>query len=228
MKLYKGNYYPRIGRPYTPFPEEYHQVFYSLVNAIRITFKMLMEIFQTVEPSKENQHTYGHNIRNLLLIICTEIENSWTGILKANNYPCNSTLSTNDYVKLLPVMKLDDYKYILYPYRTAYPDEICPFGKWSREKPTQSLEWYVAYNKTKHYRENNFHEANLQNVINAAAGLFSLGFAQFGTHEFGNEIYASYANIPFKEISSPNWKSEEKYIPASGNVEWKAINYPFS
>jgi hypothetical protein len=41
-----------------------------------------------------------------MLLACTEVECQWRSVLEANDYP-GTRFTTNDYVKLLSVMRLD-------------------------------------------------------------------------------------------------------------------------
>ena len=51
-----------------------------------------------------------------------------------------------------------------------YP--IDPLIPWSAWKGTVNPEWWKSYNDVKHKRHLNFRKANLENVLNAVAGLF--------------------------------------------------------
>jgi hypothetical protein len=51
-----------------------------------------------------------------------------------------------------------------------YGLDLRPWVNWS-EKKTPPF-WWTAYNKTKHERNAQYHRANLQNALNAVAGLF--------------------------------------------------------
>jgi hypothetical protein len=44
----------------------------------------LGRICQTVHPEPGTFKTYGHDIRNLLILACTEVEAHWRGVLEAN------------------------------------------------------------------------------------------------------------------------------------------------
>ena len=86
------------------------------------------KIFRTVFPSIENQNAFGFDIRNILILSCTEFETQFVGILNANNItPQNKYPNTNDYVKLKNILKLSDYeiKFNLYPDLPTYS----PFKK---------------------------------------------------------------------------------------------------
>ena len=44
-----------------------------------------------------------------------------------------------------------------------------------------SPDWYAAYNAVKHNREENLEQANLENCMNAVAGILVLLYSQFGS-----------------------------------------------
>ena len=47
---------------------------------------------------------------------------------------------------------------------------LTPWEEW--EKPNGVPLWWTAYNKTKHWRNAEYHRASLENMLNAVAGLF--------------------------------------------------------
>ena len=120
---------------------------------------------------------YGHHIRNLLILAATEFEAQCVGILHANNvHSIGNHFNTNDYVKLLEAMRLNEYRFKL----AMFPDYplVMPFAHWHKASPTKSLEWYHSYNKTKHNREVEFSGASLQNAINAVVACTTMYIAQ--------------------------------------------------
>ncbi len=52
--------------------------------------------------------------------------------------------------------------------------ELQPFSNWQQEPDYKSPDWWTPYNKIKHERVNNYHKANLKNVLNALSGLYIL------------------------------------------------------
>lgn len=42
---------------------------------------------------------------------------------------------------------------------------LAPFSTWDSKQPTQSLQWYAAYNFTKHDREANLNKATLNDLV---------------------------------------------------------------
>lgn len=127
----------------------------------------LNSIFNVIEPNEINKDTYGHKIRELLIISCTEVEYLLRKILTDNGYGIEQHLTTNDYVKVRPLLKLDEYRVKL----KFHPSmgSFSPFKDWNDKKPTKSLDWYDAYNQTKHNRGENFYFANLNSTIDLSA-----------------------------------------------------------
>lgn len=175
-----GTVYKRIYRPPVSgsFSRaiDYGKRSQSLV-ALRILLDKLATIFQTIEPVNANRETFGHLVRELLLIACMEVEASWSAVLRENGYP-GTRFNTTDYVKLLEPMLLDGYQLSL----TSYHDfpAFCPFESWDRSAATQSLPWYDSYNKTKHDRETKLSCATLENAVKAVGAAVVMFYAQFG------------------------------------------------
>jgi hypothetical protein len=100
--------------------------------------EQLKLICQTVHPEGENLNAFGHDIRNLLILACTEIEAQWKNILAGNSYARSERMNIrDDYAKLLAAMKLNEYQVEL----TWYPwiGTIRPFEAWAT---SGSLVWY--------------------------------------------------------------------------------------
>lgn len=177
-----GNFHPRMWRGEMPnlAPDELAgsaSIYSRSVVSAKLIVDRLFELFSYIEPSKTNLDAFGHKPRELLLLACMEVESSWKGVLKANQY-LNSHLNTNDYVKLLGPMRLADFEveFVMYPDLPA----VTPFGSWKPSNPTTSISWYDAYNKTKHDRESNFGRATLISAIQAVSAVAVMLCAQFG------------------------------------------------
>ncbi len=240
IPLHPGKYYPRIHKPglkEANFPENHFNVIdrkvlgQSLITA-NIILKKLSSIFETVSPDVANETVYGHELRNLLLLSAMEVESAWSAILRANNYQFNTkqngdiNSSTNDYVKLCKPLHLDKYKvsFVLH----SDLQDIKPFENWIDSNPTTSLNWYNAYNKVKHDREQNLILASLKNAINSVAGVLVMLRAQFGEEQtFWSQ--GEFANI-FIELDKA-YNLEDYYVPFSNDkhipCNWSAINYEF-
>jgi hypothetical protein len=175
-----GNYFPRIYRPIleqnsTVSPgrnqriEQLEEIVYNYpvsipynttilvsgVNQLVTLTSLLDEILNTVYPSSSNLKTFGHQIKNLLVLSCIEVEAQLKGIYKANEVSQKKNYYTTDYIKLKDPMQLDRYSVKL----PLYPDlkSFEPFKKWNSKEPTKSLKWYDNYNAVKHNGETEFH-----------------------------------------------------------------------
>jgi len=176
-----GTYRPRIWRgPWSPVDElaSLSEETRTVV-ATSVLVSRLRDVFRFVEPSPENDSTFGHEIRSVLLLAAMEVESSLAAVLRANGYQERANgWSTSDYVKLKDPMFLDGYQVKL----LSYPDypAFAPFAAWDTDRSTQSLDWWQAYNSTKHDRDTAFSEATLGRAINAVGAAAILLVAQFG------------------------------------------------
>jgi hypothetical protein len=188
-----------------------------------VLVRQLQRICQTVHPSPETWNSYGHDIRNLLILACTEAESHWRSVLVANgNF--KDRFSTNDYVKIAQPMKLGGYG-ITFP-DFPWLNALRPFSAWGLTgRPTQELDWYDSYNAVKHDRENAFSKATLGHAFNAVSANAILIAAQFGFFDSFNQ--ADFADA-FHFTEFPQWDPSEVYVhlhEAQGTV-WKGRNYP--
>ncbi len=231
-ELPKGEYYPRIARPIfhhgqvNPKPKlpdvhTHANELASLRGQLVSLMRTLERICQTVHPTKDTFGAYGHDIRNLLILACTEVETHWRAVLVANGVS-KQRFDTNDYVKLAAPMKLTEYAVSL-PY---YPwlDPFRPFAAWPSSKPTQDLKWYDAYNNVKHDREGNFSQATLEAAFNAVVACAVLLVAQFGPMEaFRRRVEFGWF-FAFQQV--PTWEPSQIYVhpdPAT----WVVRPFPF-
>lgn len=180
---------------------------------LKILLEKLSDILLYIEPTSTNINVYGHKIRELLIISCTEVENHFLAILRNSSLLNNNKVyKTNDYVKLKTVAHLDEYviKYRGYKHIT----EFKPFISWNVTNPTQSLDWYDAYNKTKHNSDNEFKSAKLKYVLDAVAANIILHCVRFGPYELynGSTILSAYIN-QFVEIYLENPDITSFYVP---------------
>jgi hypothetical protein len=179
-----------------------------------------------VHPMPETLGVFGHDIRNLLIIACTEVEAHWRGVL-ASNGVAQERYTTNDYMSLRAAMRLDEYA-ITFP---AFPwlEPMSPFKNWGTTgRPTRDLVWYDDYNEVKHARETQFSRATLRSAFEAVSACMIMMVAQFGVEKGlgrGSEPRA------FFHLSSvPSWPPAEVYIYPYGaepNPTWSPTSYPF-
>lgn len=196
--------------------------------ALKLLLAKMQDIFETVEPGQTNLHTHGHRIRELLLLAAMEVEASWAAVLRANGYS-GDRFTTRDYVKLLAPMLLDSFSLEL----RSYPEfpSVTPFKGWAAQSPTKSLDWYDAYNQTKHNREECLDVATLERAVNAVGAAAVMFYAQFGyTYNAGDEKRSLLRNVFTLNVDHSMYPSS-CYIPnAEGGTkawEWELLEYPF-
>jgi len=86
-------------------------------------------------------------------------------------------------------------------------DQLTAFRGWDAARPTRSLPWYDADNKTKHDRTRHFEEAMLATCLSAVATHVVLFCARWGPFFLldGQGPLSSLVNQLFKiELNDPN------------------------
>lgn len=238
LELEPGQYYPRIARPNALLfhhgtglspgaAGDAHAIAMSL-GQLNVLTRQLGEICQTVHPANNTLETYGHAIRNLLILACTEVEAHWRGILIANGAK-KKCYNTATYFQLLSVLRLNEYGlgFTYYPWL----DTRRPFHGWNLITPTESLSWYAAYNAVKHDREGSFHRATLGHAFDAVGACAILMLAQYGISitNWGESETARFFHIDER----PTWSPSEVYTndyknTGTGNDIWTSVPFPFA
>lgn len=188
--------YYRIARPKAYIPDYVTDSRYAsdrlqLSRAYVNIEKELRDIFNHVEPDEVNKNTFSFELYTLLLKACTEVELNCKEILEANGaLPLRRCFTMEDYKKIEKSSLLSKYKVVFPNWRKRTTagvveyirKELCPFANFAEAESTKgkSPDWYVAYNEVKHNREANFENANLENCMNAVAGILVLLYSQFG------------------------------------------------
>jgi hypothetical protein len=227
LRLAPGEYYPRMAR-LGPYPEpilDFNPTFFGESSYIAVARSQLValnaqlqRICQTVHPHASTMNVFGHDIRNLLILACTEVEAHWRGILVANGSK-KSRFDTRDYIALQDAMRLGSYA-ILFP-NFPWLDAFQPFDGWTS---SANLPWYQAYNAVKHNREGEFEEGSLRHAFQAVSGCAIMLCAQFGPEVF---VRSELQNT-FAIASSPLWTPTECYMPPFDNAEFRRVSFPFS
>jgi len=201
VDLEVGNVIEGVWRPGLYFYEDTYNALKSsqvemrlAEQSLRILLDKLDELFLYVEPDVLCLDTYSHKTRELLILACTEVENSWKHFLdRSGTIPANTkTFTTKDYVKVVEKLHLRDYQFKLRSYEHMPP--VRPFQLWNNSSPTTSLSWYDAYNKTKHDRSQYFSSATLNNVINAVVASLVMHCVRFSPFPMFEE-HNAFASI---------------------------------
>lgn len=201
-----GHAIKNVWRPTLFYPEDMYQALdvneeemRLSENSLRLLVQKLDEIFLYIEPDNSSVNTYSHKTRELLILACTETENLWQSYMKQAGYnpQNNRNYTTKDYVKLLDKLFLKDYEFSLRLY-SNFP-LIKPFENWNSISPTASLEWYDAYNKTKHDRDKYFSQATLINCINAVVAALIIHCVKYSPFPMFEDtsIFSSLINQHF-------------------------------
>lgn len=228
LTLGPGRYYPRMARPSSTRSEcspgrnpdqsiAARNIRTTSTGQLHALIQELQRICRVVHPIEHNFYAYGHEIRNIIVIACTEVEAQWKNILAANGYKkAKGDLNRTDYVKLSLPMRLPEYRVELpwYPWL----DPIIPFNTWVLPQPgeKQCLPWYDAYNAAKHDREKNFTEAKLIHALESVAACFVMLCAQYGW-DFARRVEAAGDSF-FLLAGTPKWKPSEIYVPPYGET----------
>jgi len=214
--------------------------FGKCARALLILLQKLSDIFDFIEPADDGLSAYGHKTRELLILTCTEVENYWVHYLKLAGVT-KDRYSTNDYVTLKSPLHLAEYKVIRDRLNLA---ECFPFANWNSTQPTQSLEWYDAYNQVKHDRNENFPKATVKNCINSVAACSVLFSARFGPGSLSgnlsklstqfNEMFSVELHNPdIRSFYIPTWEIEDRgddrlSCPLDFNPEVTMNSVPFT
>jgi hypothetical protein len=124
LNLEIGRYFPRIWRGIYDVGNHYS---YNSVNARKVygktyissnvaalsIFDALELLFRYVEPTSENRSAFGHKIREVLILTCTEVESAWRSVLEANTTEKKISYTTKDYSALLEPMRLNEWSVAL-------------------------------------------------------------------------------------------------------------------
>ncbi|WDE17164.1 hypothetical protein KMZ14_06440 [Acinetobacter schindleri] len=208
---YPGNYYPRIARENIHFNYVSND-FKQDARAYQNIQSSLDHLFNYIEPAEENLKAYGHKIRELLIITCTEVEYLLQKMLTENGYSKeNNRYTTKDYFKCKNVLKLNEYGVRLY--HNLDLKLFKPFENWNFENSTESLPWYNAYNSVKHNRGDNIAQANLEHLLDAVSALHILLESQYGKNIFIKLYSYTEDRSVFNTIERPTWEPHEITVP---------------
>lgn len=241
LKLGRGQYFNSIYRPiftyeltedfqatsqnetsftecYKDLPINCFQDFSNQLRQLEIILSDLSEVFKVVAPHHNQFSVYGHAIRNIIILACTELDARMQSILANNGVePYGKYFEMLDYYKLKDALKLNEYELSFYRYGDL--GTFSPFSTW---KTDEQLYWYQAYNHIKHNREKHFAEAKLFNAINAIVAYTIILIAQYG---YRNDLWHETVGKIIHIEKEPKWDLEDYYIKSPDGQ--RAVPYPF-
>lgn len=230
-ELNSGEFYPRIARPidqhpheapgWSPCAQQEANVVATARGQLSVLARQLGRICQTIHPEGNALESFGHDIRNLLILACTEVETHWRGVLIANHVArAGDHLKTSDYVKLSSPMRLSEYAIAFPSYPWLAPFK--PYEAWGRTgRPTQELSWFDGYNAVKHDRERHFARGTLSHVFEAISACVVILVAQFGLSGIGR---GSELGAFFQLAEVPHWPLGQVYIFPYDKPGWSPVN----
>jgi hypothetical protein len=129
----------------------------------------IRQLSRWIELSENNESVYSIELARLLMTASAEADVVAKGLCRALD-PRARAESINKYraviLRHFPDFPLAE---VMIP---RFGKTLRPWDNWrNSEEPPH---WWTANNKIKHHRAENFHDANLKNVLNAIAGLFVL------------------------------------------------------
>ena len=190
----------------------------NLLRQIEIILDDLDSIFKVVSPHKNQDSVYGHAIRNVIILACTELDSRMQHILTNNAVrPIGKYFQMKDYYKLKNALRLDEYSLSFYRYGDL--EVYSPFSEWEKNN---ELSWYKAYNSVKHNREDKYPDANLKNAINAIMALCIITIAQYG---YRNDLWNERIGKIIKVEKEPIWDLGDFYLARPDKRD--NIHYPF-
>lgn len=212
----EGENYPLYGPNYTYYKNKLPQ--------FELLIDELTNVFKVIEPLPDNKNTYGHQLRNILILACTEVENLLKSFLKVHGYAKEGNFTITDYWLANKYLHLSKtYSYFLRYNSWGFAN---PFEAWEAEKYVQ-LPWYAAYNHVKHDREGNFKEATLENAVLSVAAVGIILVTMFGNgNAFWNEKAGKFLSVQYKLF-----EIDEYYLPyiSPGDLhtKWKLRTIDF-
>jgi len=127
----------------------------------------LKTLARYVDFDKDNDNVFSIELARILLIASSEVD----VVLKLL---CKELKSNWEY------KNINDYRMVIQEslkslinekvYSIRYWLELTPFINWDNQK-WENPDWWKAYNKVKHNRDENFKKANLKNTLNSVAWL---------------------------------------------------------
>ena len=203
---------------YKDLPISCFQDYSNQLRQLEIILDDIVDVFKVVAPHHNQFSVYGHAIRNIIILACTELDARMQSILAHNGVePIGKYFEMKDYFKLKEALKLDEYELSFYRYGDLGP--FSPFSTWEND---EQLYWYQAYNHIKHNREKHFAEAKLFNAINAIMAYAIILIAQYG---YRNDLWRETVGKIIHINKEPKWDLEDFYIKSPGGQ--RTVSYPF-
>ncbi len=161
-----------------------------------------------VEFAEANYKTYSVEFVKLLLAIGSEVDVAAKDVCRALD-KTKKYGSIDKYRECISVRNIIFNEKVLVP---RYERVFQPWKAWHGEK---SPDWWKAYNDVKHERNAYLHDANLENVANALAGLFVMIMYCHKAEKSVEQIdpRSQLFDLELKLAHKPTKKPKDLYLP---------------
>jgi hypothetical protein len=149
-------------------------------------------IARYIEFHKSNFKVFSIELAHLLLAASSEVD-VVAKLLSKRLAPSKKPKTIDDY-KTIILSKYPDVRQVQV-FIPRFGLELRPWSSWNK---TQNPVWWRSYNQVKHQRDQYFHQASLQNCLNAVAGLFVITFyyyATIGKHDLSTDYGRKHAMV---------------------------------
>jgi hypothetical protein len=129
------------------------------------------KVARYIEFNVDNYGCYSLELSHLLLSIASEVDVIAKALIKKINPSCSLKSNICFYRRIIkPAFPK------LCSISVAMPRDNLTFMPWDKWSNDATPDWWRAYNSVKHARNNAFHKGNLENTLNAFAGLHIMAF----------------------------------------------------
>ena len=174
----------------------------------------LVKFSRYIEFHEDNYKTYSIELARIQLSVGSEID--VVAKLLCQNLGCQVARNICDYKTTLLATygNLPDFV-------VEIPRYGLKFTPWKDWRQDNSPNWWKSYNNVKHKRSSHYQEANLENVLQAMAGLIAINLYYLknkgSTSSSGIDICIDYEMRP--KLFAPSGFRREMYV--SGLISWQ-------
>lgn len=158
--------------------------------------KELSDLSRFIEFSIDNYRTYSIELARIYLAVCSEID----VVAKQLSVSLGASNAGNicDYRRQI----MGEYCNLsnLSVQIPRYGLDFTPWSTWGNTIPLNPS-WWQNYNNVKHHRTSHYREANLENVLNATAGLIVMNLYYQKYHDLsGRSDYDVFLDFEMRPI----------------------------
>jgi hypothetical protein len=167
----------------------------------------MSQVSRYIEFCKPNLGVFSIELAHLLLSAASEVDvmaKCLCAIVDPNAAPSKINLYREVLLRAVKDAKIADLTAI----RVLIPRYGMYFRPWENWAVGKTPDWWLCYNHVKHKRDDHFHEATLQNALNALGALFILNYLYYrielkldGQLTVGGRPAVYAPSVVFKKLS---------------------------